>query len=165
MHCKPSIALTITLLIASISLYLGSMVFAQDEEPPVIEAVRFDTIGETWFTVGWTTSEPAHGGVEWGRDETFGNMVEEEPAFSRHHYLNVTGLNRDSYYSVRIIATDESNNTGFSEIWSVGTYPIGWEDRFLWNYGWSIIAILVAITTVVIVIFLVSNRNRNKLVR
>lgn len=130
-----------------------------DVEPPVVSDVRFHLIGETWFTVSWTTSEPAIGGVEWGRGTELDHVQAEEGDPRTDHFLNVTGLTRNAEHRVRIFATDGGNNTGYSEEWSVGTYPMGWEDRFWPRYGVPLLWTL-AIAAVAVVAFLAWERRR-----
>jgi hypothetical protein len=142
-----------------LTVYMASVVplvvHAQDGEPPIVSDVHVDVIGETWFTVGWTTSEPSHGGVEWGRGDALANVAEEEPGLRMYHFMNVTGLTRGEDHQVRIFAVDESNNTGYSDIWTVGTFPIGWEDRLVLEHGWLIITVLVAVVAILAVIIIV----------
>ena len=115
-----------------------------DEHPPIIQDLKVHVIGETWFTVSWTTDEPALGGVEWGRDQDFGQVHHEEGDIpSTEHHMNVTGLTRGTLYFVRIFATDESNNTGYSETWQLGTFPVGMEERTLEQWGWYIATVVV----------------------
>jgi hypothetical protein len=142
-----------------ISIHTAS---AQDEEPPTISDVHFDIIGETWFTIGWTTSEPSHGGVEWGLDDGFGNVAEEEPGFRTYHFLNVTGLSRETDYQVRIYAIDDSNNTGYGDTWTVSTFPSGWENRLMLEYGWLIITVLLAIIIILVVFVFVFRQGRSQ---
>ena len=132
-----------------------------DVEPPVISEVSFYLIGETWFTVGWTTSEPALGGVEWGRGQELDHVAEEEGEPRTDHFLNVTGLTRGSDHRVRIFATDGSNNTGYSGEWTVSTYPVGWEERFWSRYATYVLA-TITLAAVVALAFLAWERWRRR---
>ena len=125
----------------------------------MVSEVSFHLIGETWFTVSWTTSEPALGGVEWGRGQELDRVAREEGEPRTDHFLNVTGLTKGSDHQVRIFATDDSNNTGYSEQWTVSTFPYGWEERFWPWYGTYVVATLV-IAAAIAAILLVWERRR-----
>ena len=132
-----------------------------DDDPPAILEVEGYLIGETWFTISWETSEPALGGVEWGLDESLGQVVHEEGETLRtEHFLNVTGLERGTEHFYVIFATDASNNTGYSEMWEVATYPLGWKERFWNTWGWYTVAVVVLIALIIAVS--VNNHLKNR---
>jgi len=124
-----------------------------DEEPPEITGVQVFLIGETWFQVTWETDEPALGGVEWGLDRDLGTVQFEEGGdLTTSHHLNVTGLRRGTEHFAVIFATDSSNNTGYSEVLQIGTFPIGEEERFwsVWGLPIGLIAIMLALIALVV---------------
>jgi len=92
-----------------------------DTTPPNVTAVRVLVIGETWFTVEWTTDEPSIGGVQYGQDLVYDRYANETGALATQHFVNVTGLRKDSTYDFRVFAKDVSNNTGYGPTMSVGT--------------------------------------------
>ncbi len=115
-----------------------------DTDPPVIHDLKVHVIGETWFTVSWTTDEPALGGVEWGRGQDLGQVQHEEGDVLRmEHHMNVTGLTRGTSYFVRVFATDGSNNTGHSDVWQLDTFPLGMEEWTLEHWGWYIATVVI----------------------
>jgi len=119
MAYRPSfrVLLPVILLLASACL----TVEGADTVPPNVTGVRVLVIGETWFTVEWTTDEPSLGGVQYGRDLVYDRWANETGAPSTQHFVNVTGLSRDTIYDFRVFSKDDSNNTGYGPAMSVGT--------------------------------------------
>jgi len=111
------VLLSVILLVASACL----TVEGADTTPPNVTAVRVLVIGETWFTVEWTTDEPSLGGVQYGKDLVYDRHVNETGGLTTQHTVNVTGLRKDSTYDFQVFAMDGSNNTGHGPAMSVGT--------------------------------------------
>lgn len=108
---------SVILLLASACLTVDGA----DTTPPNITGVKVLVIGETWFTVEWSTDEPSLGGVQYGHDLVYGRYANETGALATQHLVNVTGLRKDSTYDFRVFARDGSNNTGYGPAMSVGT--------------------------------------------
>lgn len=119
MAYRPSLRalLPVILLLASACL----TVEGADTAPPNVTGVRVLVIGETWFTVEWTTDEPSLGGVQYGQDLVYDRYANETGPITTHHSLNVSGLRKDSVYDFRVFARDGDNNTGYGPAMSVGT--------------------------------------------
>jgi hypothetical protein len=128
-------------------------VSAQDRVPPVIYGVKVTTAGETWFEVEWETDEPAHGGILWGRDKTYGNDVEEFEGFVKDHLLNVTGLKRDTLYHFRVYAVDLEGNRGEGKDLTVGTFPYEPPDEGASFVTTLIISLVIAVPVVYLLFF------------
>lgn len=150
------------MMVLLVSVLSSDVATAQDDDdPPAILEVECYLIGETWFTMSWETDEPALGGVEWGLDGGLGQVVYEEgETLGTEHFLNVTGLERGTEHFYVIFATDASNNTGYSEMWVVATYPLGWEERFWNTWGWYTVTIVILV--VLIIAVAVKNHLRNR---
>ena len=140
--------LIIALALLLVGTFAGIMIEeadAQDEVPPAVVGVRVLNIGEQWFEVTWETNEPTKGGVEWGRTDEYGNTAQALGSFETVHYLNVTGLERDTLYHFRVFAKDLGGNIGHGDDVKVGTFPYGTEDEGLSSFTWAIIAIVIIV--------------------
>lgn len=143
------------------SLAANDAMAQSDEDPPAILDEEFHVIGETWFTVSWETDEPAMGGIEWGFNSELGQVQYEEGETLRmEHHMNVTGLRKGAVHFVVIFATDGSNNTGYSEMWQVDTYPLGWEERFWNTWGWYVVALVILVALIIAVAVVNHLKNR-----
>jgi hypothetical protein len=121
---------TIIILIIFMLIVWSPVNQAQDGDttPPKITIQEEGVVAETWAEIFWTTDEHAIGGIEWGLTPKYGNVVNETGEPSKTHYINLTGLTRDTNYYVLIFATDANNNTGY-KAFELGTYPKGVEDE------------------------------------
>jgi hypothetical protein len=144
------VSLAVAIMFLAGCLHSPGTLAQEDKEPPVISEIEVHLIGETWFTISWRTDEPAQGGVEWGLGADLDQVQDEEVSTLRtDHHLNVTGLSRGTNHFVRVFATDESNNTGYSGTWQLGTFPIGVDEWFLGTWGWYIALVVVLVTLIV----------------
>ncbi len=138
----------IALALLLVGTFAGIMieeVDAQDEVPPAVVGVRVLNIGEQWFEVTWETNEPTKGGVEWGRTDEYGNTAQALGSFETVHYLNVTGLERDTLYHFRVFAKDLGGNIGYGDDLEIGTFPYGAADEGLSSFTWAIIAMVIIV--------------------
>ena len=116
---KSMIMIIITLIVLSPIIKANN----EDTEPPIISFQEKGIVAETWADIYWETNEEAIGGVEWGLTPNYGYIVNESGNYSIQHYINLTGLTRNTNYYVRIFATDQNNNTGYFTF-ELGTFPI-----------------------------------------
>ena len=116
---------------------------AQDTVPPAITGIKVVTVGEFSFEVYWETNEPSVGGVEWGTSKDYGGSKDVFTGYSTKHYLNITGLERDTLYHFRIYAEDLEGNTARSGDFTVGTFP--YEEDGGGVSGLTLVAIVIAV--------------------
>ena len=147
----------IALILSSLLMSVVRAVGTEDTTPPVIGNITVHEIGETWFTVSWTTDEPAACMVEVGHGD-FITTYGDEPGFSTVHVVNVTDLKGNTDYECQILAADENGNMALSDPFTVTTYPYGWQERWLFRYYWLIIIAIIVIVVAVVVFVLWAHR-------
>jgi hypothetical protein len=137
----------ILLLISGIAIPVSSD--DNDIKAPLI-SIQWEhgLISETWTTVYWETNEPAIGGVAWGLTPQYGNVIKESGNYTTQHFVNITGLTRDTDYYVLIFSMDPHNNTGYYSF-ELGTYPKGIDTTP--DYYWTMVIIASVILIPIIV--------------
>ncbi|MFH1501581.1 MAG: fibronectin type III domain-containing protein [Candidatus Eisenbacteria bacterium] len=77
----------------------------------------------TTVTVSWTTSRPADGRIEYGEDESYGQVADGDPDLSLGHEVTIEGLSAGMRYHVRAVSTDANACTARSPDVVVSTEP------------------------------------------
>lgn len=90
-----------------------------DENAPEISSIEVVDIGETEATVEWATDEPATGQVQYGTDEddlSSSLSLRSLSVASTSHSITLFGLEPDTTYFYRVVATDEDDNIATSSV-------------------------------------------------
>ena len=82
---------------------------AIDSIPPVISAVRVDSISANGALVQWNTNEPATSMVDFGATADYGLSASTEELVTSH-YIWLAGLTDTTLYHFRVRSSDASNN-------------------------------------------------------
>ena len=143
---RPAVSLLVVtvLALAGAGILLGGSL-AQDEVSPTVLGVHIRNVGGDYFQVEWQTDEPTKGGVQYGRGPDYGLTVQGGSSYETIHYLNVTGLKRDTTYHFRVYAEDLAGNVGYSEDYTVTIGEAADEGGGLSGWTWAIIAIAMVI--------------------
>lgn len=81
-----------------------------DLRPPVVAAVDLDRTGRRGFDVRWSTNEPSAGVVRYRTEDRGRWRTVALPDPSTEHAAHIGGLRRDTWYVVRLGATDAAGN-------------------------------------------------------
>lgn len=84
---------------------------AELSEPPFAITNIIGTTGPTcdptcYIDISWDVAPCATGQIEWGPTTDYGNLTKREDRLLCHHKQRISGLDPDSVYHYRIIATD-----------------------------------------------------------
>jgi len=99
-------------------------VFTTLARPLEIENLTVAGVGDTQFTVNWTTTRPANGLVEYGTDGSYGASTPPAPEMSLTHSVAVTGLAPGTTYHFRARSEDETGAVALSDDSTVATAPL-----------------------------------------
>ncbi|MBM4248904.1 MAG: hypothetical protein FJ149_05635 [Euryarchaeota archaeon] len=80
-----------------------------DFVPPMISDVKVLGLSDRTAVIGWRTSEPADGLVEWGPTEAYG-MSGRDSRLVLVHSLTLGGLSPSTAYHFRVASSDSSGN-------------------------------------------------------
>ena len=86
----------------------------EDGEAPRITKGPKSTTKKTKAVIRWRTDEGSHSRVEYGTNEDYGQVVEDDDLVRKHRSL-LTGLESSTLYHYRVQSTDASGNTVSSE--------------------------------------------------
>lgn len=91
-------------------LRIKANVPANDNTPPLIEAVALTSVYANAARLQWNTSEPAHCWIEYGASPTYGQKTKLLGPPARQFTGVLPGLNANQVYHYRIIAEDDAGN-------------------------------------------------------
>jgi len=74
------------------------------------------TVGNCYVDISWNVEPCATGQVEWGKTETYGNLTTLETNFLCFHRQRISGLDPDTEYHYRIIATDGAGTVAYHTV-------------------------------------------------
>ena len=95
-----------------------------DDTAPVISNVRADRVTNATATIKWSTDEPSDSQVEFGLDETFGQLSPLNANRVTEHTVTLRGLSPGTTYFYRVMSTDEANNIGLSPDFTFDVRPL-----------------------------------------
>lgn len=78
---------------------------------------------QTSVALSWTTSRPADGFIEYGEDDTYGEVAIGDTALSLGHEVTIDDLVPGEEYHVRAVSTDASGCTARSDDLTIETDP------------------------------------------
>ncbi len=95
----------------SVVIYVIPIVPAdtKDTIPPVIKDINNSPQNEVTVIVSWYTNEPTTGRLEYGKSTQYGFTATSEELKTAHS-VTIDGLDPNTVYHFRIIATDEAGN-------------------------------------------------------
>jgi len=74
------------------------------------------TVGNCYVDISWNVEPCATGQVEWGRTEAYGNLTTLETGLLCFHRQRISGLDPDTEYHYRIIATDGAGTVAYHTV-------------------------------------------------
>lgn len=80
-----------------------------DNVAPTVSNVS-TSVTSTTITVTWTTNEPATTKLNWGAGSTMGNTTTEDTSLTTSHSVTLTGLARNTLYTVQPAGRDGAGN-------------------------------------------------------
>lgn len=86
-----------------------------DVTPPVIMDLRVDHITQNSAEIYWRTDEPATTVVEWGLTDSYELGTSSIMDLTIGHTIFLPGLTPDTIYHFRVISSDDSGNTTYSD--------------------------------------------------
>lgn len=100
--------------VVGVLLVQNKQIFRLGAQPsPAPKDVRITNIGEGSFTVSWITEEETSGFVDWGENQSLGNLATDEVAETGFvHSTTINGLKSETTYYFKIISggKDFDNN-------------------------------------------------------
>ncbi len=99
----------------SVVIYVSPAVTAPtvDTTPPVISDITTSPQNESTVIVSWTTNEPTTGRLEYGNGTEYSHAASSKELKTAHSAV-LDGLDANTVYHFRIVATDEAGNEATS---------------------------------------------------
>jgi hypothetical protein len=85
-----------------------------DKVPPIISDINISKILPDSITINWTTDEEATSFIEYGQDESYGNVYGHWGT-STAHQVTIDKLSPATEYNLRILSSDDWGNIGYSD--------------------------------------------------
>ncbi|NOZ52736.1 MAG: hypothetical protein GXP08_06265, partial [Gammaproteobacteria bacterium] len=82
------------------------------ENPPIISNINVNA-NDTLASITWTTDKPTDSIIEYGLDNTYGNLI-NDATLTTNHSLVLAGLSPETLYHFQISGTDTATLTGVS---------------------------------------------------
>lgn len=86
----------------------------QDTTAPIISNVSIANLTESTATINWSSNEPAESAVEYGINNSYGNMSEWNTTAATNHGFTLSGLNPGTAYHYRLFNQDAAGNIATS---------------------------------------------------
>lgn len=95
-----------------------------DFTPPAISYLEIIRITSSSATIVWLTDEPAASQVEYGSDESYGEITLLNKSLGAAHSVVISNLTSDTLYHFRAVSKDAAGNKAVSSDYTFTTLPL-----------------------------------------